>query len=146
MRKHIKIRHVPCEDSQTLELHVDASNGFVAGRVSIYVNADQLIRIADALEAFPHTLSDEFIFELGSEKKEDRWAFYFLLRVFYTKLSHCAIHIRMNNNEPLPDRQISEFCLHTKVTQLNDLGRRFRLLAQLSNEVIEWSPDSNANT
>jgi hypothetical protein len=144
MRRYIKIVRVPYEEPHHLELHIEASNGLVAGTVEIYVTPDHLIRIADALESFPHTLSDEFVFELGSEKPEDRWGFYFLLRVFYTQLSHCAIHMRLNNNEPLPNRQIAEFCMHITVPQLNDLGKRFRELAKLSESSLEWSPDSGA--
>jgi hypothetical protein len=46
---------------------------------------------------------------IGSEKIEDKFKYYFHFRLFTTdSIGHCAIQLRFNNNEALPERELSE--------------------------------------
>jgi hypothetical protein len=119
---------------------MEASNGRVRGKLAFYVNADALIEWADALERFPQHAQSVFLWEVGSERAEDRFAFYFRLRLFTVdSLGHCVIQLRFNNNAELPDREISEFCIRSEAAQLNRLGRLCREFAKLNDQVLEWS-------
>ncbi|HEV7570336.1 MAG TPA: hypothetical protein VGQ21_02460 [Thermoanaerobaculia bacterium] len=109
--------------------------------MQLYVNAADLLKIADALEVFPRHASDVFLYEIGSERPEDRWAYYFRFRVFTTDgRGHCAIQLRFNNNESLPDRSVAEFCIIAETSRITELGRRFRVLGGLHEDLLEWSP------
>ncbi|MFQ5574960.1 MAG: hypothetical protein ACE5E0_04985, partial [Terriglobia bacterium] len=122
-----------------VRLLLQASNGRQAGELEIYANVEDLIKCADALSAFPRYKEDVFLWELGSERPEDRCAFYFRLRAFVTnKRGHCAINIRLNNNEGLPETEISEFCIPAEPSQINRLGRLFRDFAKLQHETLFW--------
>src|SRR5690349_12629381 len=101
------------EEPHFLNLFVAASNGRVQGELEIYCNAKDLGVVARQLRAFPFSGSrDAVLWELGSERPEDRFAFYFRLRaVRVSALGRCAIEMRTNNNRSPPDREISEFSI-----------------------------------
>ena len=116
-----------------------ASNGRQRGEIEFYVNADDLVEMANVLEQFPRHATHVYLFEIGSEKAEDRWAFYFRFRLCTTdSVGHCAIHLRFNNNRDIPDREISEFCIPVEAAPLNHLGKLLRNFAQLRHEVLYW--------
>src|SRR4051812_47158121 len=95
----IMITRYPYEEPYHLHLVVDASNGCLRARLGVYDNAASLTKLADVLEVFPRHVTDAHLWELGSERPEDRFAFYFRLRLFVTdRAGHCAIQLRMNNN------------------------------------------------
>ncbi len=82
-----------------------------------------------------------FLWEVGSERPEDKFAHYLRLRLFTTdSLGHCAIQIRLNNNAPLPDREIVEFCICAEPAQINRLGALCRVFSKLKHQVLDWSP------
>jgi hypothetical protein len=141
MDKSLKIERIPYEEPHHINLVVTASNGKSNGQIEIYDNADFLNKIADSLEKFPVDSKDEFKWELGSEKPEDRFAFYFLFKVFnyMTEGWISAIHIRFNNNEKLPFREISDFCIPCEPAGINRLGKLFREFAKLDSKMIIWN-------
>jgi hypothetical protein len=66
------------------------------------------------------------LWEYGSKRPEDRCACYLRMRVFTGDLQgHSAIHFRFNNNEDLPHREVSEFCIRTDPAPINRLGSCF---------------------
>src|SRR5689334_5400775 len=115
---------MPYEEPHTLNLRVEGSNGHQSAMLEIYANATDLVEVAEALTVFPRHKDDVHLWELGSEKPEDRWAFYFRLRAFtINSVGHCALQIRLNNNKSLPEREIAEFCISAEPSQINYLGK-----------------------
>src|SRR6266850_6080462 len=107
MDSYIRITRHPYEEPHHLHLEWEVSNGRQTAAFEVYVNADVLVHFANALETFPRHATDVFLFELGSERPEDRWAYYFRFRTFTTDgLGHSAVHIRFNNNQDVPERAI----------------------------------------
>jgi len=143
MKSWIKITRHPYEEPYHLHLVMAASNGQQRGELEYYCNADDLKKIADVLEVFPLHATSVYLYELGSERPEDRFAFYFRFRLCTTdSKGHCAIHLRFNNNRNIPDREIAEFCIRVEPASLNRLGRLFQEFALLKHEVLYWDLSS----
>ena len=141
MTPSIKIIRHPYEEPYHLNLVMEATNGCLQGRLEFYCNASELIELADELETFPRHSSAEFLWELGSERPEDRFAHYFRLRLFTTdSVGHCAVQLRFNNNKDLPDREISEFCIKVEPSELKQLGKLVRKFSKLEHEALYWEP------
>jgi hypothetical protein len=142
VRQYIRVTRKPYEEPYNLNLVMEASNGTQTARLEFYDNADALSSVAKELEVFPRHKDHVFLWQLGSERPEDRFAFYFRFRVFAVdSLGHCAIHLRFNNNHALPDREVAEFCIHAEPAQLNRLAGLFEQFAKLEHEVLEWALD-----
>jgi hypothetical protein len=132
---------MPYEEPHTLNLLIEASNGRLRGALEIYASAKDLADLGRVLSVFPRHISDVHLWELGSERPEDRWAFYFRFRTFATNSrGHCAIQIRFNNNKDLPEREVSEFCIELiEPSQINHLGGLVSEFANLRHETLEWN-------
>ncbi len=140
MQPYIRITRHPYEEPHHINLVLEASNGKQKWELEVYENAESLRTLAENLEAFPRHKDDVFLWELGSEYPEDRWAYYFRFRVFLTDaFGHCAIQIRFNNNENIPDREMVEFCIRAEAGQINRLGQLCRKFAELKHEVLVWN-------
>jgi hypothetical protein len=145
MHPYIRITRHPYEEPYHINLALDASNGKQKWKLEFYDNAESLTTLADNLEIFPRHKDDVFLWELGSEYSEDRWAYYFRFRVFVTDaVGHCAIQIRFNNNQNLPDKEIVEFCIKAEACQINRLGQLFRKFAGLKHELLVWEGNNGA--
>ncbi len=139
MNKYIRITRHPYEEPYHLNLEIEASNGSHVGTMQYYDNADSLISFAENLEVFPRHNSDVFLHELGSERPEDNFAFYFRFRAFTTNsIGGCAIQLRLNNNEKLPELALSEFCIEAEPAAINRLGKLFREFSELNALTLEW--------
>lgn len=139
MSPGIRIKRIPYEEPYHLHLVMRASNGRQRAEITFYVNAKDLTQWADHLEVFPRHGTDVFLWEAGSERPEDSFAHYIRLRAFiHDSSGHCAIHLRFNNNQDLPDREIAEFCIRAEASQINYLGRLCRGFAELKHEVLDW--------
>lgn len=122
-----------------------ASNGSYSGKLEFYCNAEDLSRAGRALTDFPQDRTSEFLWELGSERPEDRYAFYIRFRVFVVdNLGGCAIQIRFNTNEDLPDREIVEFCVTSEASKVNLLGELLVEFAKLEHRHIWWDTKAGA--
>jgi hypothetical protein len=142
MSTHIKIVRYPYEEPDHIHLEWDVSNGTTSSRFDFYLNSESLSKIAEHLEVYPRHRKDVFLFELGSERAEDRFAYYFRFRAFTTdSLGHCALQFRFNNNVDLANRNIVEFCIESEAAQINELGRLFAEFANLSKDTLVWSKD-----
>jgi hypothetical protein len=138
----IRITRKPYEEPYHLNLLIEASNGSQCTRLEFYDNADCLSKLANALEGFPRHLTEVFLWELGSERPEDRFGFYFRFRAFVIdSAGHCAIQLRLSNNEELPDLERAEFCMRAEPEQFTRLGKLFREFSRLKHEVLEWEGD-----
>lgn len=140
MNTYIQVVRRPYEEPYHLNLVMSASNGRQAGELEFYVNADTLGAWADEMEKFPIHAQSVLNWELGSEYPEDRFAFYFRLRLFtVNSRGLCAIQVRFNNNAELPEREVSEFCIQTEPAQINRLGALFREFSKLQHQILHWS-------
>jgi hypothetical protein len=141
MNTFIRVIRYAYEEPYHLNLVMLASNGYVLGRCELYVTPEDLVSWADEMESFPKHIDSVLLWEIGSERPEDRFAYYFRMRVFTTDRSgHSAVQLRFNNNEPLPEREVMEFCIKADAAQINRLGQLCREFARLKHEVLEWSP------
>jgi hypothetical protein len=139
MSPQIRITRIPYEEPYHLRLLMRASNAHQCAEIEFYVNANDLVEWAAHLEVFPRHSTDVFLWEIGSERHEDRYAYYVRFRAFiYDGSGHCALQFRFNNNRELPDREIAEFCIEAEASQINHLGRLCRGFAEMMHEVLDW--------
>ncbi|VXA57612.1 conserved hypothetical protein [Acinetobacter proteolyticus] len=140
MTYHIKIKRIPYEEPYHLELHWDISNNIQSLKFELYHNSNDLLTIASGLENFPRHSNDLFLYEIGSEEKEDNFAYYFLLRAFLTSpFGQSAIHIKFCNNLLSLHTSNSEFYIHTLPSDINRLGNLFRKLSELKDSYLIWN-------
>ncbi len=140
MSYHIKIERIPYEEPYHIQLLWDVSNGSVSSRFEYYDNADSLKEFAENLEQFPRHRDHVFLYEIGSEKPEDRFAYYFRFRVYTTNArGSSAIQVRFSNNRDLPYREIVEFCIQTEPAAINRLGKLLRKFSELRQYYLVWS-------
>jgi hypothetical protein len=144
MSYFVKITRTPYEEPFHLQLLLEVSNGKQAASLEIYLNTDSLREMADGLEKFPRHATDNYLFELGSERQEDRWAYYLRLRAFVTDgLGHSALLFRMNNNRDLPHRQLAEFCIEAEPANINRLGTYLHAFSKLEHRCLYWAIDES---
>jgi hypothetical protein len=142
VRQFIRITRTPYEEPYHVHLLIEASNGKQQAQLEFYENADALSKLAKNLDAFPRYKDHVVLWDLGSERPEDRFAYYFRFRVFAVDLvGHCAIQLRFNNNQDLPDREIAEFCIRADPAQLDRLARLLSHFSHLKHEVLDWGLD-----
>jgi hypothetical protein len=140
MRSFLNITRQLYEEQYHVNLLVFAGNRSTQAQFEIYANASDLNDAAVSLTGFPKTANDTFIWELGSENRQDRFAFYFRLRVFQFSLTgRCAIEIRFNNNQESPNQQIVEFAIEAYPSDLDRLGTMLKSFARLEDLTMEWS-------
>ena len=136
----IRIERIPYEEPYHIELYWEVSNGSISANFMYYDNADSLEKMAEALEVFPRHTKDIFLYEIGSEKPEDNFAYYFRFRVFTTNnIGGSAIQIRFCNNAELPNKEVVEFCIKAEPADINRLGKQFRQFSKLKETYLAWS-------
>src|SRR6058998_2096718 len=112
MKPFIRITRNPYEEPYHVNLVVAASNGRQQGELEIYANSEDLASFARELRGFPNQKADSVVWQLGSERPEDRFAFYYRLRVFRVSArGQCAIEVRFCNNCEPPHREVVEFSI-----------------------------------
>lgn len=145
MASSLTITRHPYEEPHHVNLVVRASTNGAVAEQEIYANAADLADFAAALVEFPRRADDAYSWELGSERPEDRFAFYFRLTVRQIRGSgRCAVHIRFNNNDEFPDRRVAEFSFGAMPADLDRLGRALEQFAKLRDTVLEWAVDDDA--
>ncbi|NJM77617.1 MAG: hypothetical protein HC852_19885 [Acaryochloridaceae cyanobacterium RU_4_10] len=133
------IRH-PYEEPEQIHLELKVSNNCVIGICDFYANGDCFLEWAEILEKFPQYSQSVYLWEVGSERSEDKWAYYFRFRAFTTdSVGHCALQFRFNNNANLPQRKIFEFCIEAEAAAINRLGSLLRRFGQLEHCYLNWS-------
>jgi hypothetical protein len=137
----IKIRRYPYEEPYHIHLEFTVSNGSFCGGTDFYCNAEDLSKIGIALQSFPRGVGDEYRYECGSEKPEDRCYRYFLMRAYTTDLvGHCAIQFVINNNSAEPSEGACRFSIKAEAASINRLGTLFEKFSELKHLELSWSP------
>lgn len=140
MSNYLRIERIPYEEPYHVQLVWNVSNGNIKSCFEYYDNADSLNDIGGRLAAFPRHNSDVFLHEIGSERPEDRFAYYFRFRAFTTNSrGNTAIQIRFCNNCELPYREVIEFCIQAEPAAINRLGKMFLEFAKFEHEYMVWS-------
>jgi hypothetical protein len=140
MRPYLTIERFPYEEPYHVNLLLRASNGSQTGELEIYSSPDQLMDIGRQLTEFPQSVGHVVLWEIGSERQEDRFAYYMRFRAFVLdSVGHTALHLRFCNNLDLPAKAISEFCITAEAGALNRLGHLFCEFSSLSHEYLVWS-------
>ena len=140
MLSFLNFTRQPYEEPHHVNLLVSAGNRSTQTQFEIYANASDLNDVAESLIGFPKTDNDSLMWELGSENEQDRFAFYFHVRVFqFSPTGRCAIEIRFNNNQEPPNQQITEFCIEAYPSDLDRLGTMFESFGRLEHLTMEWS-------
>ena len=140
VKPFIRITRRPYEEPHHINLVVAASNGRQLGELEIYTNAKDLTVFASGLCEFPKHTEDIVLWELGSEHPEDRFAFYFRIRVVQLAANGlCAVELRFNNNQTPPDREVSEFSIQTLPSDLDRLARLIEQFSSLQHKFLEWN-------
>jgi hypothetical protein len=140
MESFIKLTRHPYEEPHHLRLFLESSNGRIYGNIEIYANASDLITLSRELRGFPKRQEDEARWKLGSERAEDRFAFYFRLRVKQvTSTGQCAVELRFNNNETFPYREIVEFSIPALPADIDRLANLLKEFGKLQHRVLLWN-------
>lgn len=140
MPSFLNITRQPYEEPYHLHLLVFAGNPTTLTRFEIYTTSSDLNDAAESLIGFPKSNADTFTWQLGSELEQDRFAFYFRVRVFqFSHTGRCAIEIRFSNNRKPPHQQIVEFCIEVDPSDVDRLSRMLKSFARMEDLTMEWS-------
>jgi hypothetical protein len=135
----IELTRTPYEEPYHVRLLITASNGRLRGELEYYCNADDLQELGAQLRDYSGNRDKEIVYELGSEKPEDRFAFFLRLRVkAINSRGHCYVSVRLNNNDSGPDREITEFSIPAEVADVNRLGDLLAGFGQLRHRRLLW--------
>lgn len=127
------------EEPYHLHLGIDVSNGRQSGSLEFYCNADDLGVLGRKLCGLFGRSKDEVIYELGSERPADRFAFFLGLRVrALDAAGHCVLHVRLNNNQPFPDNALTDFCIRADIADVNRLGSLLEEFGNLRHRSLDW--------
>lgn len=140
MQPFIRITRHPYEEPYHVNLVVVASNGRLQGEIEIYTNPEDVAKFAGKLKGFPKKDDDLAIWELGSERPTDRFAFHFRIHVFQVAANgQCAIELRFCNNRPPPSRELTEFSIEVLPADLDRLAALLERFSKLEHTVLEWN-------
>jgi len=137
---YIKIKKIPYEEPYHLNLIFSASNGLFCGHLDFYCSVDDIKRLGKVLSIFPREASDEYIYKIGSPNPKNNCAYFFQLRAYtINMIGHCALQIRINNNEEKADEGACRFSIKVEPTELNRLGELLLTFSKLRHKELNWS-------
>ena len=144
MKSFIRITRLPYEEPYHVHLTVVASNGRQLGEIEVYSNAEGLAALASKVRGFPKDKGETVSWELGSERPEDHFAFYFRLRVFQVAASgRFGIELRLCNHREPPDRALVEFSIEALPSDLDRLADLLERFSRGGLRVLEWNVDDD---
>jgi hypothetical protein len=136
----LRITRFPYEEPYHLNLQIEASNGRVTGCLEYYCSVNDLNELGVKLVGYCGEPYERIVYELGSEKAEDRFAFFFSLKISpLDHTGHSVARLRMNNNQLPPETEASEFCIPLNPVDVNRLGRLLVDFARLEHRILDWS-------
>ncbi len=135
----IELSRTPYEEPYHLRLRITASNGRLRGELEYYCNANDLRELGAQMQAYTGNREREIVYQLGSEKPEDRFAYFFSLRVqAINSRGHCCVTVRLNSNASPPDTEITELSIPAEVADVNRLGGLLTQFGQLRHRRLIW--------
>lgn len=155
-KSFIQITRHLYEEPHHANLVILASNGLASGGLEFYVNTSQIKEIAQGLVSLPRLGRVNYLFELGSERPEDNFGFYFRLRAFGKNMpiyadnskTNCYIQLRMNNNDSMRDgflttAQLVDFTIEADFESVRNLGKSLTIFAKLKHQRLVWTPKNS---
>ena len=156
MKPFIQITRHLYEEPYTLNLVIIASNGTAMGSLEFYLNPASLNEIGNALTNFPKFERANYLFERGSERPEDIFAWYLRLRVFAkNSLEKCGLHLRFNNNAKhntyrgkpgeitsFSTPQLTDFTIDTSSNSVRRLAELLIEFSKLNHQRLYWTLES----
>ena len=141
MNPFIRLVRTPYEEPYHLCLDLTASNGSQLATLEFYLNPEDLLTLAVGFSGFPKDFNGgEFVWDLGSEDPQERSAYYLRLRVFTTdRLGHCALEIRLNNNQGPPHQAVAEFSIPAVPADLDRFAELLREFSELTHTTLVWT-------
>lgn len=150
MKSFIQItRHLDGEPHY-MNLVIIASNGSAMGSQEIYLNTKSVKEMGENLVKFPKHERSNYLFERGSERPEDKFGWYFRLRLAATGglRNTSVMQLRFNNNEapnqftiPL-NPQLTDFCMNLEVGDVHRLGQLLINFSKLEHDRLYWNPET----
>ena len=141
MKSLLIVKRYPYEEPYHTQLEFVATNGIFSGGTDIYCNVEDLEKIGKALQNFPKNSDDEFLFEYGSDKPEERFYRHFWFKAYViNSLGHCAIQFNINKNSDEPDEGVCSFSIATEAASINRLGKLFERFSELKHLEFRWTP------
>jgi hypothetical protein len=155
MKSFIQItRHLDGEPHY-MNLVIIACNGKAMGSQEIYLNTKSVKDMGENLVDFPNFERSNYLFERGSERSEDNFAWYFRFRAFAKgSLKKCAIQIRLNNNEKhnkhrRPNEaaspyepQLTDFCITLDAEHVRRLGELLIDFSKMNHDRLYWNDEA----
>ena len=139
MSYYIQIERVPYEEPDHLELHWTISSGEISSKFEIYDNASVLSDFVNALNDFPKHSEDKFVYQIGGEEVESKWAYFFRLIFSTNPRGHDAtIDVKFLNHQTSQDTRIVDFRLHTNSPNLRKLAKLFSKFSKLKSQILYW--------
>jgi len=142
----IKVTLELYEQPDLLRVFFTAFNGSFQGKLKYYDLASSFRDTGEALSAFPSKIPDEYLYEIGSNRPEDDFAFYFALRAYTTDTSgHCAIQFTMNDYMMEPSESC-RFSIKAEPWAIHRLGELMKRFSTLRYGTLKWSlkPENDA--
>ncbi len=141
MQQHLLIRRLPYEEPHHTQLEFTVSNGVLAAKIDIYCGVQEIAELGRALTNFPKLIGDEYVYEYGSEKPEEKFYRHFKLKAYTVgNVGNCAIQFTVNLNQPEPEEGICKFSLTVLPAEINRLGELLLVFSKLEHLELQWSP------
>ena len=141
MKTYLIARRYEHEEPHYIRLVFAVSDGLFSGTADIYIGIEQITALGKGLNSFPANISDEYYFEHGSEKPEDRAHSYFMIRAYVAdSLGHCAKQFHINQNRPEPSEGLCKFLIQAGAAAINRLGDLFLPFSELKYFEFCWPP------
>jgi hypothetical protein len=140
MKPRIIVRRYPYEEPYHTQVEFVVSNGGFRGSTDLYCSVEDLGEIGRALQNFPAKIGDEYRYEYGSEKPEDRFHRYFLMRAYTIGfVGRCALQFVINLNSEEPNEGVCRFSISMDAASVNRLGGLFEKFSELRHLEFRWS-------
>jgi hypothetical protein len=141
VQPHLLIRRLPYEEPYHTQLDFTVSNGVLAAKIDIYCGIQEIAGIGKALAIFPKLIGDEYVYEYGSERPEEKFYRHFKLKAYTVgNVGNCAIQFTVNLNQTEPEEGICQFSLTASRGEINRLGELLLDFSKLEHLELQWSP------
>ena len=140
MKPILQFERIPsAEEPNELYLIFEATNQRIHTKFEFYLDAESVAIFGKELQSFPLQADHVINFEIGSEDPADRFAYYLKIKVYRPYGTGGAyIHVRTNNNQPIPNQEIADFCFKAEPVHINLLGRYLSRFAELNHRKLLW--------
>jgi hypothetical protein len=147
MKPFVQITRHLYEEPDTLNLVIIACNGRTMGCLEFYLRPADLEEIGNAFLQFPVHEKANYLFERGSERKEDNFGYFLKLQVTSPGglQNRFTLQFHFNNNKHLreyhfPDEpQLTQFGFVATSEEIRQLGSLFSKFSKLKEHRLFWS-------